>query len=156
NMAYFPPGTDPAWLDDYMIEVIIVEGEKKALALARYFAERGEKVLVIALPGVWNFRGKVGIERGPQGERVTVKGVIADIERIAWRGRRVRILFDTNAITNESINAARRELAKELIRRGAFVRLLDLPEEDGINGVDDYLGKHGAEQFTKFLEEAKE
>src|SRR5262249_40083556 len=38
----------------------------------------------------------------------------------------------------------------------AFVRLLDLPEEDGINGVDDYLGKHGAEQFAKFLEEAKE
>jgi P4 family phage/plasmid primase-like protien len=156
NMVYFPPGTDPAWLDDHMIEVIIVEGEKKALALARYFAERGEKVLVMALPGVWNFRGKVGIERGPQGERVTVKGVIADIERVVWRGRRVRILFDANAVTNSSVNAARRELAKELIRRGAFVRLLDMEPEEGVNGVDDFLGKNGPTSFAKFLSEAQE
>lgn len=156
NMAYFPPGADPAWLEDHMIETIIVEGEKKALALSRYFAERGEKVLVIALPGVWNFRGKVGIERGPQGERVTVKGVIADIERVVWRGRRVRILFDANAVTNQSVNAARRVLAIELIKRGAFVRLLDLEPEEDVNGVDDFLGKHGPTAFAKFLDEAKE
>lgn len=156
NMAYFPPGIDPAWLDDHMIEAVIVEGEKKALALARFFSERGEKVLILALPGVWNFRGKVGIERGPQGERVTVKGVIADIERIVWRGRRVRILFDVNAVTNKSVNAARRELAKELIRRGGFVRLLDMEPEEGVNGVDDFLGKKGATDFAKFLEDAQE
>lgn len=154
NMAYFPPGTKPEWIEDSLIPVYIVEGEKKALALARFFTERTEPVLVIALPGVWNFRGKVGIEIGPQGERVTVKGVIADIERVVWRARQVRILFDSNAVTNPDVNAARRELAKQLIRRGALVRLLDLPIEDGVNGVDDYLGKHGPEAFAKFIGEA--
>jgi P4 family phage/plasmid primase-like protien len=154
NIAYFPPGTKSEWLTDSTIRVVIVEGEKKSLALARFFAEQGEQVLIIALPGVWNFRGKVGIETGPQGERVTVKGVIADIERVTWRARQVRILFDTNAATNESVSHARRELARQLIRRGAMVRLLDLPPEEGVNGVDDFLGRHGATEFAKFLEES--
>jgi putative DNA primase/helicase len=156
NMVYFPPGTDPAWLDDPAVETIITEGEKKALALARYFTERGEKTLIMALPGVWNFRGKVGVERGPQGERVTVKGLIADLRRIAWRGRQVKILFDANAITNTSVNAARRELARELVRLGATARLLDLEPMEGVNGVDDFLGKQGPDAFAKFLAEAEE
>jgi P4 family phage/plasmid primase-like protien len=155
NIAYFPPGTKLEYLSDSTIPVVIVEGEKKSLALARFFSERQESVLIIALPGVWNFRGKVGIETGPQGERVTVKGVIADIERVTWRARQVRILFDTNASTNESVSHARRELARQLIRRGAMVRILDLPPEEGVNGVDDFLGKHGPAEFAQFIQESE-
>lgn len=154
NYAYFPPGTESDWLTDSSVECFIVEGEKKALALRRYFEEINRPILIVALPGVWNFRGKIGITLGPQGERVPLKGVIGDIESITWRGRTIKILFDANAATNPSVNHARRELAKELIRRGGMVRLLDLEVEEGINGVDDFLGKHGPAAFTKFLAEA--
>lgn len=153
NMAYFPPGIEPEWLSDPTVDAIIVEGEKKAIAIRRYCVETGKDILVIALPGVWNFRGKVGIETGPHGERVNVKGVIADIERVVWTGRRVQILFDTNAVSNPSVNAARRELARQLIKRGAFVKLLDIPEQEGVNGPDDFLGKNGPDAFTSFLSE---
>ena len=32
-MLYFVPGTEEAWLDDSSLPVVIVEGEKKALAV---------------------------------------------------------------------------------------------------------------------------
>lgn len=157
NQIYFPPLTDPAWLQDANVQAIVVEGEKKALALRRYFHEREEPALIVCLPGVWNWRGTVETIRDSNGHRITdVKGTIADFFRIAWRRRHVRILFDANAATNESVNAARRLLARELIRLGALVRLLDLPAEEGVNGVDDFLGKHGPAALDALLTEAED
>lgn len=156
NNVYFPPEIDPAWLTDFGIPIVIVEGEKKAIALRRYYFERNENVLIVCLPGVWNWRGTVESIRDSNGHKIAdVKGTITDLQKITWRGRHVRILFDANAATNESVNAARRMLAKELIRMGGVVRLLDLPVEEGINGVDDFLGKHGPEALTTFFEEAE-
>src|SRR5262249_44497736 len=37
---------------------------------------------------------------------------------------------------------ASEQLAAELTRRGARVRIVDVPPEEGINGPDDYVGKH--------------
>ena len=53
------------------------------------------------------------------------------------------ILFDTNVATNHKVTAARNALALELVHRGAEVWFVDLPQEEGINGIDDYLGRHG-------------
>ncbi len=157
NQVYFPPETDPEWLQDAIVPAVVVEGEKKAIALRRYFYERDERALIVCLPGVWNWRGTVESIRDSNGHKIAdIKGTIADLFRIAWRGRQVKILFDANAATNESVNAARRLLAKELIRMGAMVRLLDLPAEEGVNGVDDFLGKHGPEALAKFFEEAED
>ena len=41
------------------------------------------------------------------------------------------------------MQAAQRALAAELTGRGASVRIAELPIEDGVNGPDDYLGRHG-------------
>jgi hypothetical protein len=48
------------------------------------------------------------------GKRQNVSGVISDFDRIEWEGRDVLIAFDVNVLTDESVAAARRELAREL------------------------------------------
>lgn len=96
NRVYFPPGVSLAQLDDPTIPIVIVEGEKKALALQRlaYHEVENPRFIPIAIAGVWNWRGTVGKTGGPRGERVDVKGPINDLNRIVWNGRIVFILFN--------------------------------------------------------------
>ncbi len=77
--------------------------------------------------------------------------MIADFDRIAWQGRTVQIIFDANVATNDSVRAARRELAKELARRGAQERFVSLPELPGVNGVDDLLVLKGADFVSSLI-----
>lgn len=161
NMLYLVPGTASEWLSRAAMPAVITEGEKKTLSLWRLAHEAaGEKAklpkfLPIGLSGVWNWRGTLGKETGPNGERQDVKGPIADMTRVTWMERKVTIAFDSNVRGNDSVRAARRELAKWLIDQGARVYLAELPEEPGVNGIDDYLAKHGAGQALKLLRSAK-
>lgn len=155
NMFYIPPGTTPDHLSDPSVFTVFTEGEKKALALYRYFVERGERVLVIALSGVWGWRGTIGKVHDDSGARRDEKGTISDFGRIAWAGRPVHVVFDANVATNEQIRVARRELAKELTKRGATVRHVDLPQIEGVNGIDDLLAVKGPEFVTSLFYSAK-
>jgi hypothetical protein len=147
NLLYFHPDVAPAWLNDTTIDIVITEGEKKTLALWGLawhgVAEASERpeFLPIGLAGVWSWRGTVGKTVGPDGERRDRKGVIPDFDKMAWKGRKVVILFDRNVATNESVHTARAMLAKELRERGAEVYLFDWPSApDNVNGIDDLLG----------------
>ena len=68
NKIYFVPGTLAEWLGDIDIPIVITEGEKKALALWRlgWFdlsdASEQARFMLIALTGVWSWRGVVGKE----------------------------------------------------------------------------------------------
>ncbi|MFN2513394.1 MAG: hypothetical protein ABR568_18470 [Pyrinomonadaceae bacterium] len=53
------------------------------------------------------------------------------------------------------MHAARRGLAAELTRRGAMVRLIDLPNIEGVNGVDDLLALKGADYVSALFDSAK-
>jgi len=128
NMLYFPPGTNPTWLTDASLPLLITEGEFKALALFRLAnyalsdaAER-PRFLVCALSGVWNFRGTIGKLTDSGGVRVDEKGPIPDLAKINWAGRTVTIVFDANVTENDSVRAARKELTRELQGRQAVVR----------------------------------
>lgn len=144
NLLYIPPDTPAEWLTDASIPATFTEGEKKALALSRFYRERGEKRLVIGLSGVWNWRGAVGKVTNSNGKRQNVSGVISDFDRIEWKGRAVLIVFDVNALTDETVAAARRELAREFQRRGAAPSWVNLPTGiQGVNGVDDLLARCG-------------
>jgi len=146
NLLYVPPDTPVEWLTDASIPATITEGEKKALALSRFYKERGEKRLVIGLPGVWNFRGIIGKATNGNGKRQDVRGVISDFDRIKWTGREVLIVFDANVLTDESVAAARRELTRELQDRDAAPSWVNLPTGmPGVNGVDDLLVLKGPE-----------
>jgi hypothetical protein len=161
NKLYFVPGTSAEWLSDPTMPVVITEGEKKTLGLWNCSwdglgdSADSPRFLPVGLPGVWNWRGTVAKIGGPDGDRRDVKGVVPDFDRIQWKSRNVSIVFDVNAGTNQSVAAARDELAKELTRRGAIVSLLDLPAVEGINGVDDLIGRWGPRRVLDLFGQAR-
>ncbi len=53
-----------------------------------------------------------------------MKGVVADIDRIAWDGRLVYLVPDSNVVDNAILGAAWRELGKELEQRGVGSEML--------------------------------
>lgn len=141
NHLYFVPGVMPEMLADVDLPILIVEGEKKALAMSRFAREAGIPLLVVAIAGVWAFRGSVGKETSASGARVPVKGVIPDFDLLTWEGRKVYILFDSNVQTNSKVLQARQALADECGRRRAEVWIAELPKNCDLNGPDDYLGR---------------
>lgn len=146
NRIYFPPGIPVVSLTDPSTQIVVVEGEKKALALWRYVKDRELRWLPIGVAGVWSWRGQIGREPGPNvGEWIAVKGMIPDFELLSWRGRDVTILFDANVRTNPSVRAARANLRRELMGRGAKVEYAEVPETTAVNGIDDLLGLYGPE-----------
>jgi hypothetical protein len=134
---------------------VIVAGEKKALALSRLANYETEtlRLILIAIAGVWNWRGKVGKAGGPRGERIDVHGPIADLSRIEWKGRTVLIVFDADVRTNDSVQRARKGIARVLATRGAKVRLINLPPDSGVNAVDELLVAWGPERVRKLFEQ---
>jgi hypothetical protein len=129
------------------------------LALWRAALESGNgngrpAFLPLAVSGAWTWRGAVGIVSNSNGERIPEKGTIPDFSRIPWEGRKVTLLFDANAASNESVRAARRELARELTHRGAEVWIADLPALPGVNGIDDFLALAGLAKAMDVLRSA--
>lgn len=157
NLFYFAPSARKAWLKDKTISVVFVEGEKKCLALQRFFDERGEQVLVIGLSGIWNWRGTVGKRDNDHGARISIKGVVPDFGLIDWQKRQGEIIFDADSKANKSVVAAQKSLAKELTGRGAAVRILEMPDitVTGQKGIDDLLGAKGAAFVSDWLIQAR-
>lgn len=60
-----------------------------------------------------------------------------------------------NVATNNSVKAARNALSKELKRRGAVTRFVELPTELGVNGVDDLLATEGPDHLLGLIEAAQ-
>jgi len=161
NGIYFHPLTPAEALTDVTTPLVFTEGQKKCLALFRLahegLAETHETTLFIpaGLNGVYGWKDRREKQTGPTGKRVSVSGPIAQLGLITWKGRRTYILFDSNVLTNPKVAAARNQFAENLASRGAEVFLIDLPVEDGINGIDDYLSKHGPEPAMKLFAQAR-
>src|SRR5262249_1948392 len=109
----------------------------------------------IGVPGVWNWLGKIGIVTGPNGQSEQQKGPVPGFSLLIWEGRRAYIIYDTNVFTDSSVAEARSQLARELASRGAEVYFVDLKPEDGINGIDDFLAKHGPGSALNLFAEAR-
>jgi hypothetical protein len=159
NLLYITPKTPPELLTDVRVPIVITEGAKKTLALHRLsrhdVAPNGSpRFVAIGLSGVWSFTGKIGKAPGPDGSPRDEKGLIADLRRLKWDGRRVYIVFDANVHTNPKVAAARRRLSIELTQLGAEVHWVILPKPGQgplINGVDDLLASWGAEKGWIFF-----
>ncbi|WP_321473020.1 VapE domain-containing protein [uncultured Paludibaculum sp.] len=144
NRLYFPPGVTVDQAGDVNLPIVITEGEFKTLALSRLASHEATapRFLPIGLGGVWNWRGVIGKEGGPNGERLTVKGPIRDLDLIQWNGRRVTIAFDADLKEKPQVGHARRMLRDELSARGAHVAFLEWPITEG-KGIDDRLASVG-------------
>jgi putative DNA primase/helicase len=151
---FFAPGVGPL-LTDTTVTVATVEAEKSSLALTAAATRAGRRLLTIGTGGVWSWRGRIGKTVDANGARVDVKGPLPDLDRVTWQNRDVVILFDSNTATNENAQAGRRALAAELARRGAKVRIVELPVETDVNGPDDYVGKHGDAALFALIDAAK-
>jgi hypothetical protein len=134
NLLSLPVGTRPDWLIDVNLPVVITEGCKQLLALGRLAwhdlpdtAER-PRFLAIGLYGVWNWRGVIGKQPGPDGKNRDVKGPIPDLARLAFDERKVTIVYDSDARTNDDVRVARMALARYLVHeRGAEVFFANIP-----------------------------
>jgi len=163
NMLYLVPGTPPELLGDVSLPIILVEGEKKTLALwALAWHGLGEaaerpRFLPIGLAGVWGWKGSIGKTAAADGSRVSVKGPIPDLSRIAWRKRQAIILFDANVRTNGDVQRARQALTEELQARGARVDWVHWPRQipAAVNGIDDFVGAVGSDAALELIQTAR-
>lgn len=128
NRLYVPKEIIPV-LKDTKIPLVITEGEKKALAAVQ------NGIRAIALSGVWSWRDK--------------DGVIPDLSYLAFKSRKVFVVFDSDTQTNPDVQKAETALVQELKRRGAKVEIIRLPpgENGRKQGLDDYLLTHSPEAF---------
>jgi hypothetical protein len=152
NMLYFAPGVTDAQLRDLTLPLIVTEGEFKTLALwrlANWNTER-PRFLPVGVSGVYNWRGTVGKTTGPDGSRLDVKGPVPDLERIAWKGRKVVIAYDADAGQKDLVRFARAELARHLRGCGAVVGFLEWDFTQG-KGIDDHLALVGPEKVLDEL-----
>ncbi len=134
NRIYVPQAVISK-LNDSNEVLYITEGEKKALKAIQ------EGLNCIALAGVWCWKG-----RDNNGQSLP----IPDLSAIQWKGRRVYIVFDSDASTNPSITKAETALAEELVSRGALVSAIRLPSETGDKvGLDDFLLDHSVVELLQ-------
>ena len=150
---YFAPGAGEM-LCEIAVPVVMVEAEKSVLAIRALAARVERPLLPIACGGCYGWKGKTGIADGPHGERVDEKGPLPDFSLVTWQDREVFICFDANAKTNPKVRQARYALGRELHGRGARVRIVELPELEGVNGPDDFVGRCGDRAFVALLDSA--
>lgn len=159
NILLFGPGESPSALSDPSTMIMIVEGLKKVVAgwqVARWDTNV-PRFVACGVTGVFNFRGTIGKMTDEHGARVDLKGPIPDLDRIVWKGRTVFLVYDSDALTNASVSAARELLAEELRSRGATVLVMYLPTLKGLTktGFDDALAQWGPERVLAWLQSAQ-
>jgi hypothetical protein len=150
NRAYFPPGT-AAVLADATVPLVITEGEKKAAKADQ------EGFPCIGLVGVYGWQKPRGAA-APRGDRY----LIDDLAGVAWRGRAVYVVYDSDAAENPAVWQAALHLAEALADDGADARIAFVPSgvpgPDGRAvkmGLDDYLVAHGPDALRAVLAGAK-
>jgi putative DNA primase/helicase len=150
NQVYLPPGVAQA-LPDPGRELLLTEGEKKALASTQY-----------GFPCI----GLIGVFGWKDGKQ---ESLLPALERVAWPGRTVFIAFDSDITTNPEVQDAESRLAAQLTNRGAKVRVVRIPDgppdKDGKptkQGLDDYLvaqhadGLDPIQELRKLVDAAEE
>jgi hypothetical protein len=142
--AYVPPGTRAA-LADPTVPLIVTEGEKKSLCADQV------GLPCIGLGGVWAWQ--VARPEDANGRKIGPRELIPDLDGIAWHGRPVTIIYDSDITTKPEVQWARWYLAEALRDEGATVRVVDLPTEPGgqKNGLDDFVVRHGAEALRTLI-----
>jgi uncharacterized protein (DUF927 family) len=163
NMLYVPLGADPELLQNTDLPLVITEGEFKTIALWRAAwhavgeSSDSPSFLPIGLSGVYNWRTRTPKTFDADGHRVDAPGPIADLLWIAWSGRRVIILFDSDIKTKFDVQVARERLTTDLQGRGAEVGWFPWPKDvpHDQKGVDDYLAARGPNEFLALLATAR-
>lgn len=137
NQLYLPISIN--WSEvasDVTKSIVITEGELKAACACAH------DIPTIGLGGVWCFRSSVAH-----------LALLEQFGEFDWKNRTVRICYDSDARNNTNILAAENTLAKELVRLGAWVQIVRLPDlqPPAKTGIDDYISSEGAQDFMNVL-----
>ena len=120
------------------IELVFTEGEKKS---ARACANG---IACIGLGGTWSWRSR---KRALQ--------ILPQLNAIAWEGRVVRVVLDSDCHRNDGARKGGEWFVAELNKRGAKAVIVILPPDtddpDKKVSLDDYIVKYGAEAMMKLL-----
>lgn len=146
--AYSSPGFSAAVENGEAI--IITEGERNALAISQL----GHPC--IGLVGVWGWQKKR--QRSDTGKAFGERKLICDLERVAWSGRNVVIVFDADVDSNERAQMAQARLAEVLKSHGAIVRVGRIPVDSGCKGIGEYLAQHdgrACQELERLIAEAQ-
>lgn len=141
--VYLPPTIRWAELaENPEAPVVITEGELKAAAACK------AGIPTIGLGGVWMF--KSARRKLP---------LLPILYTLKWPGRRVYIVYDSDARTNPQVQHATTELARELSALGALPMLVDLPALPELRktGLDDFLVANSGDPkpLARLLERAE-
>ena len=153
NRFFITKGTPVEWLSDPSIPAVFVEGEFKALMVDQAMRRAGRKCLVIAVLGVWNWKGRIGTEPAATGGTRKVYGIVSDFERIEWQGRRVTVCYDGDVESDRNVKRARSGLIETLLTLGAEVLIADIPETE--HAIDDLMRDRGDEAGLALLDSAR-
>jgi hypothetical protein len=139
---------DLADLTNPEVDLYVVEGKKKALALLAHMRRLDRRCVIIVVWGVWAWGKKRDEHSRPD--------LLGDWDLIVLDGRRVFIVFDSDREDKENVDLAARWCADRLGERGAEVYHVILPgEPDGSkNGIDDLIVRHGFDAFERCVETA--
>lgn len=132
--VYLPPLVDWRAVADGDQDIIITEGELKAACATKH------GIPTVGLGGVWSFQS--GKHNTP---------MLPIFDELGLNGRKVYIVFDSDAVTNPNVVAAELRLAKRLTELGALVYIGRLPPLEDLNkvGLDDYLMLKGYDSLIE-------
>lgn len=138
--AYFPMLQFVAWpqvLSDVETPLLVTEGELKAACACK------NGFPTIGLGGVDSFGSK----------RFNLE-LLPELEQIAWAGRRVYLVYDSDAAHKPEVRAALMRLGGVLGKRGALTFEVPLPDvlADGKTGLDDFIVARGVGAVEDLLE----
>jgi hypothetical protein len=137
SRIYRPINLKPEILQDPTQDLLITEGEKKAIKAV----EMGLNCLAIA--GVYCF-----LDSKNEDDRL-----IPDMHKINWENRPVYLVFDNDICVKEQVQRALIKFASILISKfKAKVYITHLPDCQKVGkklGLDDYLKEYGVGSFKK-------
>jgi hypothetical protein len=135
---------DLAELADPAVDLYVVEGKKKALALQA----RGLCAIAVWGTYAWCRKKEDFGDIRPE--------LLGDWDQVNLDARRVFVVFDSDRDEKADVDKAARDLADRLAERGAEVYHVSLPSEpDGSkNGADDLIVRHGFAAFERCVEQA--
>lgn len=146
SRPYLPP-LDPSVWQDTAVPLVFVEGPVKAAALAC------AGIPAIGLAGATG--GGHHAQRRHQ-EGITELHPLLQ-KRVAWSGRQVATMLDSDAWTNPSVRKGEEILGTALVNAGAQPYVARVPMVEGYPklGADDFLLQVGADAVWNHLEQAK-
>src|SRR5207248_1126878 len=106
NRLYIPPGCTRAALADPSVPLLITEGEKKAAKADQ------EGFPCLGLVGVYGWQKRR--PKGADGKGVGLRELIDDLAAVAWQGRVVFLVFDSDAARKKEVRWAGWHLAEAL------------------------------------------